>query len=245
MPIRHSSRMIQRAESDASVKPISTCSAPAVTRGSARPASAAAALAISNAPVSPAMPAAARRSLTATVSSPARACGGSVHSGSAIRSIRRRFSRSDAIRALTPRAVRRSTVSSAARDKATSSSQVALRRLTSCGPSRSTRNTSEPRLSASTRPARLPGRASSSPSTVSTSASLRIASSIPASHASSTRRRSRVAAAGRSGAAIPSQSNTIASKRRASAAAIGGSALGALMKEPASGWARLQVCAAC
>ena len=126
--LRHSSRMIQRTESDLSVRPISTCLASLVTRGSARPASVAAPRAISTASVSPSMPAAARRACTAVSSSPIRAFGRSAQSGSGIRSILRRFNRSDTIRAASPRTANRSTVSCAARDRAASSSALAVRR---------------------------------------------------------------------------------------------------------------------
>ena len=88
--------MIQRAESDLSVKPISTCLAPAghprIGKAGVR---GGAALAISNASVSPAMPAAARRSCTATAALRRAPSVGRSHSGSGIRSILRRFSRSD------------------------------------------------------------------------------------------------------------------------------------------------------
>ena len=103
MPLRHSSRMIHRPESDLSVMPISTCLASLVTRGSARPASVAAPRAISTASASPSMPAVASRTFTAV-------------------------SRSDTIRAASPRTANRSTVSCAARDRAASSSVLAVRR---------------------------------------------------------------------------------------------------------------------
>jgi Tn3 transposase DDE domain len=60
---------------------------------------------------------------------------------------------------------------------------------------------------------------------------LTTAISSPAAQASSTRRRIRVASAWRSGTAVPSQSNTIASKRRASGAGNGRSALAACSAE--------------
>jgi site-specific DNA recombinase len=125
---RHSQCMIHRPESDLSVRPISTCLASLVTLGSARPACAAAARAISTASGSPAIPAAASRFSNAANSSPILALGGSSHSASGIRSILRRFSRSDTIRVTSPRAANRSTVSRAARDRAASLSAVAVRR---------------------------------------------------------------------------------------------------------------------
>ena len=94
IPVRHSSPMIQRVESDLSVRPISTCLASLVTRRSAMPASVAAPRAICTASVSPSMFAAARRDCTAPSSSSIRAFGGSSQWGSGIRSILRRSGRS-------------------------------------------------------------------------------------------------------------------------------------------------------
>ena len=94
MPRRASCSNNQRAESDLSVRPISTCLTSLVTRGSPRPASRAAASASAATSVNPSSPAADSRPSTAASSSSILAFGGSAHSCRGIRSIFRRFSRS-------------------------------------------------------------------------------------------------------------------------------------------------------
>ena len=100
IPRRPSSRNSQRAESDLSVNPISTCLTSLVTRGSARPASPAASSASAATSVNPLKPLACRRSSTAARSSPILALGGSSHAGSGMRSIFRLFRRSATMVAL-------------------------------------------------------------------------------------------------------------------------------------------------
>src|SRR5439155_74498 len=93
-----------------------------------------------------ALGAALSRFSTAASSLSIRAFGGSAHSGSGIRSIFRRFSRWETISARRPFSAKRATSSAAAASRALSSEGVAWRRSTSCGPSASTRKTSEPRF---------------------------------------------------------------------------------------------------
>ena len=122
-------------ESDLSVSPISTCLASLVTLGSAKPASVAARacdLDRLGQPVDP------RRGQTGLAPPRAarsiRAFGGSAHSGSGIRSILRRFNRSETIRAASPRAASRSTVSCRRTRQRRVLVALAVRRYTSVAP---------------------------------------------------------------------------------------------------------------
>ncbi len=220
-PRRASCSNNQCAESDLSVRPISTCFTSLVTRGSLRPASRAAASASAATSVNPSSPAAESRLSTAVSSSSILAFGGSAHSGSGIRSIFRRFSRSEMISARKPRSASLSTVASAAAVSASSSSAVATRRWTGTGPSRPTENTSEPRFRQRKSFPGPDGRAASWPSTLPTCVPLTTPTCSPLAHSASTSSRTRAASACRSGTAVPSQSNTAASNRRSS---TGGSA---------------------
>ena len=146
MPRWTSQSAAQRADSDLSVSPISTCLTSLVIRGSARPAACAALAASSMTWDRSLMSTAARRAITASASRPISAFLGSAQYGSGMRSILRRLRRLATIRASRPRSRRRSTVCSAARSSARSSSTLAVRRYRSCGPSPVTRKTSEPLL---------------------------------------------------------------------------------------------------
>jgi hypothetical protein len=102
-PLRQSSEKSHCDPSTLSVRPISTCFASLVTRGSTSPASRAALVAISTASRSPSRPRPRNLVSTAARSSDIRAFGGSLHSGSGIRSIFRLFSRCDTRVASIPR----------------------------------------------------------------------------------------------------------------------------------------------
>ena len=210
----------QCAESDLSVRPISTCFTSLVTRGSRE--------AGVRAPLprralrprsSPSSPAAASRLSTASSSSSILAFGGSAHSGSGIRSIFRRFSRSETISARKPCAAslldRRPRGSCerlvllCGRDPAMDGHRaVATDRRTppnrDSGRGRAFRDRTAV-LPAGRRRCRRAFR-SRSPTW------------NPLAHSASTSSRTRVASACRSGTAVPSQSNTAASNRRPSAA---------------------------
>ena len=115
IPSARSSSRTARAESDLSVRPISTCFASLVTFGSEQPASRAASSAMRAASTRPSIPAARSRCSTVATTRSITAFGGSAHSGSGSRSIFRRLSRRETTRASNPRAASRATVSSAAR----------------------------------------------------------------------------------------------------------------------------------
>ena len=137
-----------------------------------------------------------------------------------MRSIRRRLNRSETTSASTPRSRRRLTVTSAARSKKRSSATLAVRRNTSSGPSLVTAKTSDPRLQHRYSWPLPCGRARNWPSTLPTWVPVTTITWTPAAQISSMRSRTLEASAWRSGTAVPSQSNTIASKVLSQARAL-------------------------
>ncbi len=167
-----------------------------------------------------AIPAEASRAVTASNRRSMSAFLGSAHSGVGMRSILRRLIRSDTTLASIPRAWSSSTVRSAARSSARSSSGVAVFRKRSSGPLSVPAKTSEPRLQQRNSPPGPCGLARSCPSTFPTWVPVTMIECTPAALSASTRSRTTDASDCRSGTAVPSQSNTIASKVSSTASSV-------------------------
>ena len=222
-PCAPAPRTSQRAESALSVRPISTCLASLVTRGSARPAVAGGLRSRARRPRSrPARPAPRSRSSTAASSSrdPRLRRIGPLRLGDQVDLAPVQPLRDD-LRRATRGGRASATVAAAAASSAASSSAVASRRLHELEPAlRSALKTSEPRLTHRSRAGPGPaGRAPSCPSTLptcvpvtTTEVEARARTAPRPARAARPRRRCR------SGTAVPSQSKTTASKRRSSPA---------------------------
>ena len=144
-----------------------------------------------------------------------RAFGGSANAGQGIRSIVRRLSREASTATSRPRARSAPAVASAALSSAASSSGVARRRATSSGPRGPSVDASEPRfVSKRTSPASARRRSRNCRSMLSALVPVTMTRCTPRRSSSRSNRRRRRASASCDGTAVPSQSNTIASKRR-------------------------------